>query len=490
MRLRNAVMLVSTLTPFCLAQDYQAAFSATVEEVRTFLAGETNAKLAYVNYRGSTKALHFIDFSEGTGEPTIHRIPAAVMPTSPNISPDGRWVVFASADGVNGEAGTLEHVRSSIYICRLQEGATPVLVAADSAYEPRFVQNATTLSVVYPTLAPNRAWEGPGKTMVARIDTTGGNPTVTSTEVLFEHGAYTGGLSYDGRYLCGGGGTVAMIDLQGTATQPNITLDPWSGQGCNASITSSRLNTDRMMYLDFGSAGVAVDTINDTLPWATWQVIFVSDINAGVVGHYPYPRNPAIAYSFIDENISPPSTTTGQETVSAIKWHHPEWSNHPYYAVATINVDRKYRYPSVHGGAWVHYEDQERVVLLDTRTRGTYLEVLRRADCCYLDSVGRGFFWPTLWVSTEGFIEIGVNRRFAPGLSGSGLAFTNGVVSSERALNAVHVFDLNGRIVQTVAVKPGQRQVRIGSLRNAAGAALVRATAGGETRSWRVAAVD
>lgn len=482
-----------------VGQEYQAAFSTTVEEVGTFL-GTRNAKLAYVNFHGDTKALHFIDFSQGSGAPTIQRIPAAVNPTSPIVSPDGRWVVFASAPGVYGEPNTPVSTRTSVYICKLEQGAQPVLVAADSACEPRFVQNPgdNMLTVVYPTLAPDEAWaKGVGKTMIAKIDTAGGTPSVASREVLFEHAAYTAGLSYDNRYLGGSGGEVAMTDVQrGTAEFDTVT-HIYTDQACNGSISTSRIHTNTMMYLDFGTAGKSVPLINNGQPWVTWQVIVIGDPSRGILNAFTPPLNPEHPYQFEDTTFEAPSSTTKYETFLSVIFHHPEWSNHPYFATATLNIDRKYHYaqyenPDWDDGSWQHTYWQERVVLIDLKNRAFH-EVVRPAECCYLDETGRGFYWPSLWVEVpQGFTEdpqdwlLPVASWTSPGRAIGGMRLERGTIVSQRPLTSVAVHDLLGRCLGKVSLRAGQRRVSVSPFLRTSGTVVVRAHAGETSQTWRV----
>lgn len=481
-----------------IAQEYEAAFSTTAAGVHAFL-GTDRAKLAYVNWYDTTKALHFIDFSEGGGEPVVRRIPDAVMPTAPRISPDGEWVVYASAPGVSGETGPSSNVPSSVYLCRLTDNAQPVLIAADSAHEPRFVQSSDTLTVVYSTSGIDDAWDNHGRTMLVRIDTAGGTPVVQSRKELWAHGGYAGGLSYDGRYLCGGAGELVMMDLESGDTGPDtVTYHPLTS-AVDASISSSRIHTNLVMYLDFGSYDQVYPGVNDGQPWKTWEVIIVGDNAGEIVNSFPYPRAPEHPYTFEDTTFGAPGISTGFETFDHAMWRHPEWSNHPYFAIATVNVDRQYHYAEYDNanwqdGSWQHTAWQERIVLIDLKNRD-YHEVLRRGDCCYLDELGKGFYWPSLWVEVASdFAEeedwVGTRRCHAGGHAAHGLRFTRGVVVSDRPLKQVTVHDLLGRRLGAASLRSGQRRVSVASLLNAGGMFVVRATDGALTRAWCVSSAS
>jgi hypothetical protein len=370
-------------------RSFTPTFSATSAEVREFLSkgqGGVNAKLVYIDRTRPEEQLCYIDFSEAAASPAIHVIAAAKDPEVPVISPDGKWVVYASGTGT--EAGSAPGTNSSVYLVKMEEAAQPVLIAADSACEPRFVQNPADgrLTVVYSTQSPNLGWEGHGRTMESEVDVSGNAPVPGTPKVLCASGSYTGGLSYDGRYLCGGGGHIAMLDMQGAKGRPD-TLSYDMIQSCNASITSSRVRTNAMMYLNTQGSAAA---INGGKKWGEWQTILISDNAKHLLKGYTYPA----AFTYPVETVTP--------SVSAIKWHHCEWSNHPHFATATLNVERYFKSASGYDNTAM----QERIYLINLKD-SAYLEVLR-PDA--VKSAGgtydvSGFYWPWLWVEVPAGFE-------------------------------------------------------------------------------------
>ncbi len=363
--------------------------SATNAEVSAFLSagmGGTHAKLIYVDMTAPTSSLCYLDFSENTASPAIHVIAAAKAPAVPVISPDGEWAVYASGSGP--EAGSPAGSKSSVYLIKIAEDATPLLIAADSACEPRFVQHPDgAMTILYSTQAPDIAWEGHGRTMRVDVDMNGSAPVPHEPHVLWPGGAYTGGLSYDGKFLCGGGGQVAMLDLLGAKGRAD-TLSPNLVQSCNASISSSRKTTNTMMFL---TEETSSPNLNGGKPWDEWQAILISDMAKHLVKGYMYPA------SF----KSP--LETDPKSISNVKWHHPEWSNHPYFAAATLNVDRFFK----SAAGFDNTNFQERIYLLNLKD-SSYLEVLR-PDA--IKTTGKAFdasgvYWPWLWVEVPaGFTE-------------------------------------------------------------------------------------
>lgn len=380
----------ATTEPAPPARAFAPVFSATSAEVLDFVAagqGGSKAKLVYIDKTRSAEELCYVDFSEAGSAPVIHVIAAAKDPEVPVISPDGEWVVYASGSGT--EAGATKGSSSSVYLVRMQEAAQPVLIAADSACEPRFVQHPASgkLTVVYPTQCPDLAWEGHGRTLEVEVDVSGAAPVPGTPKVLWDKGGFTGGLSYDGRYACGGGAHVAMLDLQTPGAKPD-TLSYNLVQSCNASISSSRVKTGSMMYLNTEGSN---PKINGGKKWGEWQTILISDAAKKLVKGYTFPA----AFQHPVE--------TEPASLSTMRWHHCEWSNHPYFATATLNVDRFFKSAS----GFDNTAFQERIYLLNLKD-STYLEVLRPDAMKKTAGVSgdAGFYWPWLWVQVpDGFAE-------------------------------------------------------------------------------------
>jgi hypothetical protein len=360
---------------------FRPVFSASAGEVRDFVSagqGGQHAKLVFVDRTKAEDALCYVDFSESGPDLTIHTIASATKPAVPVISPDGNWVTYASGNGA--EAGSAVNQRSSVYLCRLEEGAVPVLVAKDSACEPRFVQNNPgRLSIIYATLAPNFGWEGFGRTMRVDFELAGDAVVPGSPQEVWPSGSYTGGMSWDGRYLCGGGGHVAMLDMSAQGAKPE-TLSYNGVQSCNASISSSTAFTNTMMYLTLGGSN---PSINGGKAWTTWQAILIGNYARQLVRGYMVPTS----YEFPIE--------TDPASFSGVKWHHCEWSNHPYFAAATVNVDRFFKV----GDGYANTLYQERLYLINLRD-STYCEVLRPDAVRFSGKSddAAGYYWPWLWV--------------------------------------------------------------------------------------------
>lgn len=362
---------------------------SNTQEIHSFLkagSGQENAKLVFVKKIIENKEtyynLYYIDFSENTDTPAVHCIKAARGAQVPVISPDGEWVVFARSESM-AEAGAPPANKSSTYICRIDEDASPVLLVSDSAFEPRFMQNSSKLTVIFPTRAENYAWTGKGRTMKIEIDVSGSVPKRGKIQILFETAGFTGGLSFDNKYLCGGGGNVGMVDITSDDTRGDTASA--FGQACNASISSSITRSNALMYLTTTGQHPLV---NGGKSWGMWQAILIGTGDKDVLKGFMYPTTYKI----------PLETSTS--TIRNAKWHHCEWSNHPYFAIATLNIRRTY-------GGTDATEYQEMLYIVNLKD-STYLEILRpeTVEFSGIPEDNSGYYWPWLWVEkVSGFTE-------------------------------------------------------------------------------------
>jgi hypothetical protein len=162
-------------------------------------------------------------------------------------------------------------------------------------------------------------------------------------------------------------------------------------QSCNASASSSRIFTDALMYLNFPED---MDPLIDGgKTWGDWQAILIGGgsprkLLKGFIAPRGFEHDP---------ETSPPSLT-------GVKWHHNEWSNHPYFAAATLNADR-YFPDGKRGKGFVNTNFQERIYFINLKD-STYLEAMRPEKIAFAGRSFGGFFWPSLWVEIPaGFQE-------------------------------------------------------------------------------------
>ena len=427
------------------ATEFPAIVSSSTGDIAGFLgesSSSVHAKLVFINsVTGGNGQLCYIDFSEDVETPVIHKIAAVPEAKVPVISPDGNWVVYATGEG--GEAGRKVEARSSVYICRIAEDAEPVLLHADSAAEPRFMQNVPegVDTVIFSTLSPNFAWEGAGATMKTGVTYEGTTVTKHTPEVLWDKGSFTGGLSWDKQYLCGGGGTAAMLDRKGDGRPDTVTA---LGQACNVSVTSSRTNTDRIMYLTAGAKKDSFPEIKNGEAWKQWQLIFIGNYDKKILRYYQFPEEL--------ENVTDPGSF--KSPAQSYCWHHPEWSNHPHYAVATLNIARFFNIGTEDNPEYENTTYQERIFIINL-VDSAYIEVLRAApEVIVYDpdnyNSGAGFYWPWLWVEVpddfneESIVEVRIpGREIRPVPSRCTLRGTS--LTAAKPIVEIAVFDLSGR---------------------------------------------
>jgi hypothetical protein len=95
------------------------------------------------------------------------------------------------------------------------------------------------------------------------------------------------------------------------------------------------------------------------------------------------------------------STADAQGLGEAVgkEWYYPEWSNHPYYAAACLNIDRLW----LKSGNWEHTYNTESVYLVGLKD-SQYVKLIESVDTSYSSTTG--FIYPWVWVETpSGFQE-------------------------------------------------------------------------------------
>lgn len=343
---------------------------------------------------------YFVDFSQVT--PQISLMANVASAYFPAISSDGNWITYQT--GVEAEGPSSNPVKGRIWFRELAVAGTPVLIA-DTAYAPRFVQNtpADTPEIVYATsvLCPSGICYNAGQILKKSIV----NKVPRPAQTVFGGGSYYGGLSYDNRYLVTGwpGGPDAfMLDLDSSGgpssvhtmrVKKNVTgADTVVSIGtCNISRSASRIFTNTMLFYDFGSGAMtAAGCYHPILgTWAEHSKLFISRYDARELRVFDMPA---------DRSVVPGGQARSGDAV-AKEWFHPEWSNHPYYAVAALNIDRVFD----SSGNWVHRYNSESVYLINLRD-SVYVKLIETADTSMASTAS--FSYPWVWVDTgTGFSE-------------------------------------------------------------------------------------
>jgi|GEM_PF-2793440 len=350
---------------------------ATPTELQSFF-GTSAVKLAFVE----SKQIQVIDFAPAA--PAASTLAGTNGAIAPQFSPDGHWLVYGqgpSSDMTNNAA-----TKSSAYLVPTA-GGTPTLAVADNAHEPRFRRTGASTELVYATLGVWDGWKGLGETRTLPVDLSA--PTVQlGVESTLASGSYYGGANDS--YLATGSSRAVMAKLSDAPLVPQITLayplsksdgslDNLERQACNISIYPGTEFSDVMMSLDFGSAGQTNAQINGGKAWGMHDLLFMTRYDGTILGQILRPARSDFP-SLADDSY------TGHHFDDA------EWSNHPYFAVANIQVSRAF--PDA-GGGWINEEQHEIILAIDLRL-GTTLVLAQSSQ------VGPGLTadlqWPNLWV--------------------------------------------------------------------------------------------
>jgi hypothetical protein len=344
----------------------------------------------------------FVDFSESA--PQIHKMNNVTSAYFPVVSSDGKWVTYQT--GVETEGPSASTKVGTVWLRELAVDGAPVKIA-DTGYVPRFVQNtpADSPEIMYSTsvTCPNGICYNNGMTVKKKIK----NKSPQSAKVVFENGSYYGGLSYDGRFLVTGwpgGPNAFMLDLQDTFTVPhpvhtmrvkkNITnADTFVTIGtCNISRSASTVFTNTMLFYDFSSSAIKNAGCYHPLlgTWGMHAKLFVSRYDGEDMKVFDMPA---------DRPLVPVADAQGTGEAIGKEWYFPEWSNHPYYAVASLLVDRLFSVNS----SWEHTTKCESVYLVNLKD-SAYVKLLESTDSSF--SSKTDFVYPFIWVEKPaGFQE-------------------------------------------------------------------------------------
>jgi hypothetical protein len=436
------------------APQLDAEVVASVQQIEQFL-GTKNVKIVFQNISGVIGYLYYIDIAAATGgTPAIVPMDNTQGAILPMISPDGNYVVYGKGPG--GDLTPSQEVKSNAYICAIEQTAQPTPVKTDFAHEPRFMFS-DEITVIYSTLGSWGAWNGIGQVMAMK--TPGGIPSGTETP-LVTSGSYYGGLSKGGGYICSGGDKAVILDIHSGATEADTALkyglkernNPAAQysfaprQACNPSISSSAVRPDAMLCLDFGSymeingqtkLGIN-DSINGGTPWDIHDILMICGIEGRVLKHYGKPT------------AEEAGLETSQQNYSSHSWDDPEWSNHPYYAIANLEVERYYLNPATQ--LYDAEERHEKIYLVNLKD-STYLELVRSTNVVQGSSTN--LQWPFLWIEMQtsfqedsSFLNPTINTIMPIGTRSrpeSGISVSARRIASTAPLQAVSLFTLQGK---------------------------------------------
>lgn len=448
-----AVILLGTFIQSTFAE-LKARIVAGKSQIATFLQDAQAGPEAKLVFCESGK-MYFVDFSED--QPSIREFVHAEGAVLPVISPDGNYVVYSKGVPDDGETT----LKSSAFIAELAIDKSPVLVA-EPAYVPRFVQNSTTPKVLYSTCASNAdasrfAYDGCGGVYARSFV----NGQVGDTETVWSGGSYFGGLSYDEKYLCTawlGNGKAYMLNLNALNPAPELAFLKLHNQqtdadtilaigACNPSISSSRTYSDAMMFVDFGyDRGFPSGFSSGKIPtvWEQHEYLWITRSNGEVLRFTEQKYTPELDDdAFMELSWD---DTKGQSYGS--RWEYPEWSNHPYLAVAGVIVKRTWK-----AARPDEYDDRqmiEHIYLINLKTSAA-LPVVSVTDTSQNSKVN--LKWPWFWASVpQSFSEepdwlatTSIRHRYVKTSGAENVRLSGNTLVSQKPVRCVMVYDLSGK---------------------------------------------
>jgi uncharacterized protein (TIGR02171 family) len=269
-------------------------------------------KLVFVNRRGESRTLCFVDF--WAPQPRITEYADQKDVYAPTISPDGNYVAF-------GTAGEGRPDGSVVYIRRLDQSGSGLVQLADApAFLPRWWVDPASgdTFIVYTNSSVVNSSASWASTLTKRQRVSGG-AFAGAPEVIESRGSFHGGLSADGRYLATGLPWLLMKSLTDNTVRTLFTAPqngkaaPDTSQVCNVSISPSTAHPDEALFLDFGSYGHVSSLTGDV--YDVHQYLFRSRYSGDVVAWYRTPAGYAA-------------------------WDHPEWSTVYECAAAGVQDSR------------------------------------------------------------------------------------------------------------------------------------------------------
>jgi uncharacterized protein (TIGR02171 family) len=242
-------------SPAFVTADTSAALVTTptdllTSSVQQFL-GTGGARIVFVNNTGDNQTLCAVNFQEA--HPLIREFKDIRTVNNPTLSPDGRYVAFASrGEGLSGS--------SYGYIRPVDSLASPaVRIPGDSCYIPRWWVDRTTgdTFVIYVNNAIDNALSASASAVTFRQKISGGK-ALGSREELDNCAGFHDGLSASGRYTVSGF-TRLMTRNTVTGLSTHLFISPQNGkdaagstQACNVSICPDTVHEGRCLFLDFG----------------------------------------------------------------------------------------------------------------------------------------------------------------------------------------------------------------------------------------------
>ncbi|MBK9577186.1 MAG: TIGR02171 family protein [Fibrobacterota bacterium] len=273
--------------------------------------GSRNAKLVFLNRASGKGILSWINFDEST--PVARSIPDPDPVFHPEISPDGKWVVWCTV--MEGSNSTSSKLKAR----RLMAKETTTFDLGIGAIPRWWVDGADTFLIWTNTAIDNTnaAWKK-DRTYMRRWSSTG---TTIGAVQEWNAGGFHDGRS--GPFIYAGYRRLKQLDTRSNSVR-TLFAAPANGksqgdtsQVCN--VSSAPDGSGRVMFLDFGSS--AKSTVVGR-PYGIHEIAFLADSSGNIERTIPAPEG-------------------------KFQWDHLEWSNDPRWATA-VPLEPNGAYKEIH----------------------------------------------------------------------------------------------------------------------------------------------
>lgn len=280
-------------------EEPQTRILASKNDIADFI-GKKNFKLVFRNE--STGNLVCLDYT--TDENKLIEISTGIDGYHPDISPNGRWVAFSTTyEGTSGE--------SKVYVLDLNRDSSEVIeLDSTKAAIPRwniFDKGDTELVYVSNTgLSQVKYWKSYSTSKVSFK-----NGKFGKKEVIFDKGAFHGGISKDGRFAVT---SAARLIARRTSLSGEYKDEIWykDDQTCNASLFMD--GTNRTLFLDMaGTRGVKFVGKK----YRPHQNILVVDSTGKLISAVPSPKE-EINGSLVETAFDHTEWITGEIAIAVI----------------------------------------------------------------------------------------------------------------------------------------------------------------------------
>jgi hypothetical protein len=216
---------------------------------------------------------------------------------------------------------------------------------------------------------------------------------------------------------------------------------------CNPSVSSSRIYPDAMMFVDFGyDGGLPSGFASGKIPtvWEQHEHLWITRLNGDVLRCTGQKYTPELDDdAFMELSWD---DTKGQSYGS--RWEYPEWSNHPYLAVAGVIVKRTWK-----AARPEEYDDRqmvEHVYLVNLKTSAA-LPLVSITDTSQNSRVS--LKWPWFWTSmAQDFTEepdwlatTSIRHRNVKSSGAENVRLSGNTLVSQMPVRNVAVYDLSGK---------------------------------------------